>query len=54
MIQNYACDQKGRRLSRETGLEEVVFEVFPYKMESNEGLVIFNHFPYLSVSKLPL
>ena len=28
-MQSYGCDQKGRRLSRETGVEEVGFEVFP-------------------------
>ena len=28
MIQSYGWDQKGRRLSCETGVEEVGFEVF--------------------------
>ena len=28
MIQNYGCDQEGRRQSWETGIEEVGFEVF--------------------------
>ena len=29
MIQSYGCDQKGRRLSWEIGVEQVGFEVFP-------------------------
>ena len=29
MIQTYGCDQKGRRLSWETGVEQVGVEVFP-------------------------
>ena len=29
VIRSYGCDQKGRRLSWETGVEEVGFEVFP-------------------------
>ena len=29
MIVSYACDQKGRRLSWETGVEQVDFKVFP-------------------------
>ena len=29
VIRSYACDQKGRRLSWETAVEEVGLEVFP-------------------------
>ena len=29
MIRSYGCDQKGRRLGGETGVEQVSFEVFP-------------------------
>ena len=29
VIQSNGCDQKGRRLSLKTGVEEVSFEVFP-------------------------
>ena len=33
VIQSYACDQKGRRLSGETGVEQVCFQVFPEKCD---------------------
>ena len=33
VIQNCQCDQKGRRLSWETRVEEVGFEVFPKRCD---------------------
>ena len=33
MIQSCGCDQEGRRLSWETGIKEVGFEVFPERCD---------------------
>ena len=33
MIPSFGCDQEGRRLSWETGNEEVNFEVFPERYD---------------------
>ena len=33
MVQSCVCDQEGRRLSWETGIEEVDFEVFPERCD---------------------
>ena len=33
MVWSGGCDQEGRRLSWETGIEEVVFEVFPERCD---------------------
>ena len=37
VIQNFGCDQEGRKLSWETRVEEVAFEVFPKRC--NRGTV---------------
>ena len=33
MVWSYGCDQEGSRLSWETGVEEVRFEVFPERYD---------------------
>ena len=33
MVRRYGCDQKGRSLSWETGVEEMGFEVFPERCD---------------------
>ena len=33
VIQSYGCDQEGRKLSWETGIKEVGFEVFPERCD---------------------
>ena len=39
MIRSYWCDQEGRRLSWETGVEEVGFKVF-FLNDGTEGLFL--------------